>query len=151
MSVIWLAALVVFLVIEGLTVGLTSIWFGAGALVSLVVSLLNGPLWLQITLFLAVSLVTMLLVRPLAQRYLNNSRTPTNADRVIGEEAVVTETIDNLQGRGQVNIAGQIWTARTEGEQPQAKGTRVLVRRIEGVKVIVAPVPTPAQQSQSQT
>ena len=140
MSVIWLAALVVFLVIEGLTVGLTSIWFGAGALVSLVVSLLNGPLWLQITLFLAVSLVTMLLVRPLAQRYLNNSRTPTNADRVLGRTARVTETIDNDSASGAVYVDGKTWTARSADGSVLPAGSRVEIRRMEGVKLIVEAV-----------
>ena len=94
---------------------------------------------MQVILFLAVSFVTLLLVRPLAQRYINDRKEPTNADRVIGQEAVVTQTIDNLKGEGQVSISGAVWTARSQEEAPIPAGSRVRVLRIEGVKVIVSP------------
>ena len=135
----WLILLVVFAILEGATVGLASIWFAAGALVAMVAALLSAPLWLQIVLFLVVSFVTLLLVRPLAKKYLTPNYQATNADRIIGQEAMVTETIDNLKGRGLVSVGGTVWTARAEDEQPIAAGTVVKVLRIEGVKVFVAP------------
>ena len=140
LKLIWLGLLVLFTIGEAVSVGLTSIWFAAGALVALVVALLGGPLWLQIVLYIVVSALCLLAIRPLAQKHLNSKVEPTNADRVIGSEAKVTETIDNLQGTGSVNIGGIVWTARSENDDPIPAGTLVRVLRIEGVKVYVEEV-----------
>ena len=94
---------------------------------------------MQNLVFLGVSFLTLLLVRPLAQHYVNDRKVATNADRVIGREAVVTEDIDNIQGKGRVSISGADWTARAEDDRPIPAGSTVRVLRIEGVKVIVAP------------
>ncbi|MBD5097960.1 MAG: NfeD family protein [Clostridiales bacterium] len=139
-KIVWLALLLLFAVSEAVTVGLTSIWFAAGALVALIAALLGGPLWIQITLFLAVSLLCLAAVRPLAKRHLNDRVEPTNADRVIGEEAQVTEDIDNIHGKGAVIIRGMTWSARSENDSIIAAGARVRVLRIEGVKVFVEPI-----------
>lgn len=139
-KLIWVGLLILFGIGEAITVGLTSIWFAAGALVALVVSLLNGPLWLQIVLFIAVSVLSMLAIRPLASKYLNSRVEPTNADRIIGTETRVIETIDNLQATGTVRINGMVWSARSENDAPIPEGTLVQVLRIEGVKVYVEPV-----------
>ena len=140
MKITWLVLLVLFAAAEGVTVGLTSIWFAAGALVALIAALLGWPLWVQLTLFLAVSLLCLLAVRPLAKRHLNDKVEPTNADRVIGTEAQVTEDIDNIHGKGAVIIRGMTWSARSQDGGPIATGTMVRVLRIEGVKVFVEPV-----------
>ena len=137
MSIIWLIAITLFTIGEALTVGLTSIWFAAGALGALIVSQLGGALWMQITAFLVLSAATLLLARPLARRYLKPGYSATNADRIIGAEAIVTQEIDNLRGVGQANVAGQIWTARSEEDVVLNVGTKVTVTRIEGVKVFV--------------
>ena len=145
-KIVWLVLLILFAGGEAVSVGLTSIWFAAGALAALVAALLGGPLWIQLTLFLAVSLLCLLAVRPLARRHLNGQVEPTNADRVIGAEAQVTEDIDNIHGKGAVIIRGITWTARSEDSSPIPAGTMVKVLRIEGVKVFVervaAPIPT---------
>lgn len=137
---IWLALLILFGVGEAFTVGLTSIWFAAGSLVALVVALLNGPIWLQVVLFIVVSLLCLLAIRPLASKYLNSKVEPTNADRIIGAETRVIEPIDNLQSTGAVRIAGMVWSARSENDAPIAAGALVRVLRIEGVKVYVEEV-----------
>ena len=139
MPALWFVLLVVFAIVEAATVGLASIWFAAGALAAMIASLLHAPLWLQIVLFLAVSFVTLLLARPLARKLLAPGYQPTNADRILGQEAVVTETIDNLAGRGLVSVGGSVWTARAQDDQPIAAGTVVRILRIEGVKVFVTP------------
>lgn len=139
MSVFWLIALIVFGVLEAATVGLASIWFAAGALGALIVSGLGGVLWIQIVVFLVISFVTLLLARPLAQKYLIPKRQATNADRIVGTQAVVKKEIDNLKGQGLVSVAGVIWTARAEGDQIIPEGTTVRILRIEGVKVFVTP------------
>ena len=136
-KLIWTALLILFGIGEGITVGLTCIWFAAGSLVALVVSLLDGPLWLQIVLFLVVSILCLLSIRPFARKYLNSKVEPTNADRIIGAEVKVTEPIDNLMARGAVNIAGMTWSARSESDENIPAGTLVRVLRIEGVKVYV--------------
>ena len=147
MSLFWLIAMVLFGVLEAVTVGLTSIWFAVGALAALIAASLGAFALVQVIVFLVVSFVTLLLVWSLAQRYINGRKGPTNADRVIGREAVVTQAIDNLKGEGQVNVSGAVWTARSQEEAPIPAGARVRVLRIEGVKVIVSPVPEGAAVS----
>ena len=147
MSLFWLVAMVLFGVLEAVTVGLTSIWFALGALGALAAAAASAPVIVQIVVFLGVSFLALLLVRPLAQRFVNDRKVATNADRVIGREAVVTQAIDNLKGEGQVNVSGAVWTARSQEEAPIPAGARVRVLRIEGVKVIVSPVPEGAAVS----
>lgn len=139
LKVAWLALLILFSVGEAITVGLTSVWFAVGALGALLCALAGGNMWLQIGVFLALSGLTLALVRPLAKKFLTPGYSATNADRVIGQEAVVTQTIDNLRGQGQVNIAGQTWTARSQDDAVIPEGELVRVLRIEGVKVFVKP------------
>ena len=140
MNIFWSAAMVVFIVAEAATVGLVSIWFAAGALAALIASLLGGPLWLQIVLFIAVSVAALLLTRPLARKYVNTKVQATNADRILGHTAVVTERIDNVAATGAVQADGKEWTARTQDDaQTVEQGARVVVERIEGVRLIVRP------------
>lgn len=139
-KIVWTALLILFGIGEAITVGLTSIWFAAGSLAALIAALLNGPLWLQIALFIVVTVLCLLAVRPLASKYLNSKVEPTNADRVIGIETRVIEPIDNLQATGAVRINGMVWSARSEKDTPIAEGTLVRVLRIEGVKVYVEEV-----------
>lgn len=137
-SIVWLVVMIVSLVTETITVTLTSIWFGAGALAALIVSFPVKNVWIQLVVFLVVSVLCMLAIRPLAKRYMTPRQVATNADRVIGMEGIVTEPIDNLNAQGQVSVGGTIWTARTEDGQAAPRGSRVRVLRIEGVKVMVA-------------
>lgn len=134
----WLGAMVVFALVEALTPSaLISIWFSAGSLGALIAACLTGNIWIQVAVFLVVSCAAFALLRPLARKYFTPGTHRTNADRLVGQEAVVTETIDNLAGAGQASIGGQIWTARGEDNTPIEAGTRVRVLRIEGVKLIV--------------
>lgn len=139
-SVIWLALLILFAVVEAATVGLVSIWFAAGALAGLLSTFFTDNVWLQVGVFLVVSAVTLALARPLARKFFTPKQIHTNADRVIGREAVVSEAIDDLRGTGAVKVGGTEWTARTEAPQSIPLGAVVKVLRIEGVKLIVAPV-----------
>lgn len=136
-SAFWLIALIVLLVGEAITIGLTFVWFAVGALGALIVAVLGGALWLQVVIFLALSGVTLALARPVFARFLKTSHAATNADRVIGQIAVVTEQIDNLSGTGQVNVAGQIWSARSAHDVVIPRETEVRVLKISGVKVLV--------------
>ena len=135
----WIAALVVFLVVEAVSAGLVSIWFAAGALAALICALLHGPVGLQAIWFVVVSGVTLILTRPLVKKYVNAKSVATNADRNIGRTAVVTERIDDLAGTGAVKLDGVLWTARSSDGEPIEVGTAVTVREIQGVKLMVEP------------
>ena len=139
-SICWLVALVVLAVLEGVTVTLVSLWFSLGALAALTTSFFVDNIWIQFAVFLVVSLVTLLVIRPLAQRYVTPKQVATNADRAVGAEGVVTQAIDNRAAKGQVTVSGAVWTARSESEEPIPEGTPVRVLRIEGVKLIVTSV-----------
>ena len=136
-SIIWLVVLAILLVIEFLTLGLTTVWFAGGALVAFLVSLAGGPLWLQLLLFIAVSVVLLLFTRPLAVKYLNKDVQKTNVDSIPGQKVIVTATIDNLKAEGQVTIQGMEWTARAKNGNTIEKGKVVRVTAVEGVKLIV--------------
>ena len=134
----WVAALVVFLIVEAVTAGLVSIWFVFGSLVALICAALGAAVWLQIFWFVIVSVATLVLTRPLVKRYVDSRSIATNAARSIGRAAVVTERIDNLAATGAVNLDGVVWTARSTDDAVAIEaGERVTVRAIEGVKLIV--------------
>jgi membrane protein implicated in regulation of membrane protease activity len=138
MTALWLGAMIALLIVEALAPGLVSIWFALGALAAMISSMLGAPLWLQLVWFFLVSVVSLLLTRPLAKKYVNGRAVPTNADMAIGKDCVVTETIDNVRGTGAVSVGGKIWTARMASPEGRAeKGTVLRAVRIEGVKLIV--------------
>ena len=139
-SAIWLILLVILVAGEAITVGLTFIWFAAGALGGLLVAVLGGAVWLQVVVFLILSAVTLVLVRPAAAKLLTPGISPTNADRVLSQIALVTEEIDNIAETGQVKLFGQVWTARSESGEIIPAQSRVRILRIEGVKVFVRTV-----------
>jgi len=139
-SAVWLIILVVLVTGEAITVGLTFLWFAVGALGGLVVAVLGGAIWLQVVVFLVLSAATLILVRPLAAKLLTPGISPTNADRILSQIALVTEEIDNIAETGQVKLFGQVWTARSENGDIIPAQTRVRILRIEGVKVFVRTV-----------
>ena len=142
---IWLGLVILFLIVEAACpIHLVSLWFAAGSLVALAVCYLHGPLWLQITAFLAVSCVLLAALWPLTKKFLNPGHTATNVDSVIGSVGYVTAAIDNISATGQVKLGGMEWTARSTSGAPLAEGILVRVDRIEGVKVFVSPAEVPA-------
>ena len=141
----WLALLVIFLIAEAACpIHLVSVWFAIGSLAALLCDSLGAPVWVQITVFVAVSAVLLALLWPLAKKFLNPKVTSTNVDSVIGSVGVVTADIDNVEAHGQVKLGGMEWTARSTSGDPIAAGTEIRVDRIEGVKVFVTPVKTAA-------
>ena len=145
MSIVWVVLMVVFLVVEAATAGLTCIWFAIGSLAALIAALFDAQLWLQIVWFLVISFVTLYFTRPLVKKYVNSRSQPTNADMVIGKEALVTEDIDNVEATGAVSEGGKVWTARSADGVRIKSGDVGSVLRIEGVKLIVEPVPAQSQ------
>lgn len=138
MLYLWIALFVIFLITEAVTAQLTTIWFAAGALVALILKLAGvESVAIQVVVFLAVSVITLLATRPLVKKMITKNAVATNADRNIGCEAVVTEAIDNLAGTGAVKVNGNVWTARSADEGPIAVGEIVITEKIDGVKMIV--------------
>ncbi len=140
MTILWFVLLVAFAVIEIATMNLTSIWFVAGSLAALLCAIFNGPIILQIILFVVVSGIALAVVRPLAKKFLTVSPKATNADRVFSMVGVVTEEINNTHATGAVTIGGKVWTARSLTGEILKEGTYVRPKAMEGVKLIVEPV-----------
>lgn len=138
MSIVWLVLLIVLAVAEMISLGLTTIWFAGGALVALIISLVGGPIWLQASMFVLVSVVLLIFTRPIAVKYINKNTVKTNVDSIIGKTAKVTETIDNINATGTALVGGQEWTARSADDAVVIPvGSIVMIDRIEGVKIIV--------------
>ncbi|MBQ8662586.1 MAG: NfeD family protein [Eubacterium sp.] len=134
----WLVILVVMVIAEFATMGLATIWFAGGAVAGFVAALAGAPVPVQIVLFFAVSFVLLIFTRPLVKKSFNIKREKTNAESLIGENAVVLEPIDNLTASGLVQIRGQEWTARAKDRsQKIPKDEIVKIVAIEGVKLIV--------------
>ena len=121
-TMIWVAVIVIAAILEGMSA-----------------QLCGAPVWLQVMIAAVVTLVLLLATRPLVKKFLQNKETHTNADRVVGQTAVVTEDIDNLAAHGRVEVLGNDWAARSTENVRIQKGTKVQVVRIEGVKLIVTP------------
>ena len=140
MQYIWIAAIVLLAVLEGATAQLVSIWFVIGGIAALITSIFTDAVWIQLTVFVLVSILSLLLTRPLVKKAMSFKKEDTNAGRVVGQKAIVIETIENGEGKGQVNVCGSIWTARSMDQTVIPKGASVLVDAIEGVKLIVHPL-----------
>lgn len=136
-AIIWLALIVVFIIMEAATVQLISTWFAVGALAAMIVSLIGGEVWLQVVVFLTVSIVLLALLWPMARKHLKPKLVATNADALIGKVCTVTEAIDPIEG-GRVKLGDVTWSARSEKEIPA--GTQVKILKIQGAKVFVEEV-----------
>lgn len=138
MTVFWLAVLVILVVIELFTMGLTTIWFAGGALVAALISIPGLPVSLQIFVFLAVSAVLLYFTRPVAVKYFNRDRVRTNIESMVGRQAIVISEINNLEGVGQVNTGGMEWSARSSYNNVVLPvGAVVTILGVDGVKLIV--------------
>lgn len=137
-AVYWLIAIIILLVIEAMTMALTTIWFAGGALAAFIACVAGAGLEAQEILFVAVSLLLLFFTRPFAKRYINQGTKKTNVEGLIGREARVTEQVDNQMDRGEAVLSGQYWSARAADENEVIEqGTRVVVEAVRGVKLIV--------------
>lgn len=140
---LWAGLAVAFLILEGCTVAMVSLWFAIGAAAALILSLLGAAFWIQMLAFLAVSGALLALLRPMMRKYVKVTK--TNVDSVLGMEGLVTESIDNVAYQGQVKLGAMTWTARSTSGAPISVGTRVTVDKVEGVKVFVSPIRIPSE------
>ena len=137
-TIVWLVLLVILIVIELITMGLTTIWFAGGALAAALVSIPGTPVVLQVIVFLIVSLVLLFFTRPVAVKYFNKDRVRTNIEGMIGRQAIVVSEINNVEGIGQVNTGGMEWSARSSYHNVVLPvGAVVTVLGVDGVKLIV--------------
>lgn len=137
MTWVWLGAIIAFGVLEALTAGLVSIWFVVGGLAALLATILGLGTTAQVVLFILVSAAALILTRPLVKRYTQGKAIPTNADRVVGQKAKVTEAIDNENSTGAVYVDGKTWSARSADGSVIPAGTQVRIEKMEGVKLFV--------------
>lgn len=133
----WLVLFIIFVLIEIITLGLTTIWFAGGSLIALIASLFGADLVVQVILFLVVSLLLLIFTRPYAKKFINNNTTKTNVEEISGKTAKVIEVIDNFNATGLVMLNGLEWTARAKDNSVIPKGSIVIVEEVEGVKLIV--------------
>lgn len=133
----WFAAAAILIIIEIATLGLTTIWFAAGALVAGFLKLAGADILIQLLAFAIVAAALLFMTRPLAAKYLNSQTKRTNTDSLIGEVCLVTSPINNLQAEGQAVVKGQEWTARSADGSLIPEGTQVKIVGISGVKLIV--------------
>ena len=137
-TIYWLAIFVILLIIEIVTMGLTTIWFAGGALAAMAAGLIGFGTGIQILVFLVVSILLLVLTRPIAVKYFNQERQKTNAESLIGQQALVLEDIDTLQSAGLVEVRGQEWSAKSDEPDGRiAKNKVVVIEGIQGVKLIV--------------
>ncbi len=140
---VWLAILIILIVIEIFTLGLTTIWFAGGALAAIIVVVLGGSVPVQAVVAIIVSALLLYFTRPVAVKYFNKDRERTNVESMIGRQAIVISEINNLQGIGQITVGGMEWSARNIVEDcPIKTGEVVIVRGINGVKLLVERVDT---------
>ena len=137
-TIAWLALLIILLIIETITVGLTSIWAAGGALAALLLNILGVPLAGQIIVFFVVTFVLLYFTRPFAVKYINTQRVKTNYEGIIGKTIRITETVDNISQTGTAVVNGQEWTVRAEKDGDILEpDTLAKVVNIAGVKLIV--------------
>ena len=138
-AIYWLIAFVILVGIEIMTTALTTIWFAGGVALAFVAALFGAPVPVQLLVFVVISFMLLFLTRPLAVRYINTYTVKTNVDSLIGKDARVTAEVNNAKETGTVSVQGQEWTARSEKEDAvYPEGTRVWIREIQGVKLIVS-------------
>lgn len=134
---IWLLGLVVFVVLEAVTYQIVSVWFALGAAAALIAKAVGADFTIQIIVFIAVSGICLLCLRPISKKLIRNKTEATNVDSLIGADAIVTADINNLKGNGKGKINGMTWTMRTAGGEEIKEGETVTVLKVEGVKLIV--------------
>lgn len=134
---IWVVLLVLFVIAEGLSAALTTIWFAIGSVAAGIATYMGAGFGLQLLIFLVVSVVTLLITRPIAMKYMGNKIEKTNVDALIGTRVVVTEDIDNLHETGKIRINDVEWTARSLSDEIITKDSVVEIMEIKGVKAIV--------------
>ncbi len=138
MGIIWITAIIAFVIAEAVTYQLVTIWFAIGALGALICTVTGAPVPIQGAVFILLSTAALMLVRPLSLRCLRQRSEKTNAASLIGMEVMITETVNNITACGRGKLRGIEWTLRSADNKEIAVGETAVVERIEGVKLIVS-------------
>lgn len=137
MSIVWLVLIIIGVVTEIASMGLTSIWFALAAFISFILAKIGLPIAVQIIVFIAATILMLIYTKPIAKKYLKIGQHKTNVEALIDETAKVTEKIDNINGTGKAFINGMTWTARSQNDELIEENELVKIIKIEGVKLIV--------------
>ena len=136
MLTIWLAITVIAIIIEILTIDLVSIWFAAGSIVALIAYLLNASTTIQIVLFVIVTSICAIIIRPISKKYLRGNIERTNFDRVIGKHGLVTKTI-TADNKGEVKVMSTLWMATSNDNTTIHQGEYCVILAVEGAHLVV--------------
>lgn len=136
-DILWLFAVILFVIIECLSYQLISIWMAFGATGALIACLLGGNFAVQFIVFAIVSVLLIILTRPFCKRFINAKAEKTNVDGIIGKKAIVIREISNTEGKGSVKVNSMEWSARSDNNEKISVGETVEIVKIEGVKLIV--------------
>lgn len=134
---VWLVVAIIMVVVEAASIQLMAVWFALGAVVAMVPALMGASLWTQFWVFLIVSILALVGTRPFVKKVLKMKQVRTNADSMVGRVGVVVEEIPDAGALGRVDLAGQLWSAISDDGGPIPVGEKVLIKSIEGVKVVV--------------
>ena len=136
-GILWIVAVITFVVIECFSYQLMSIWMAAGALAALIAFWLGANFTVQFIIFAVVSILLIGLTRPFVKRFVNVKTEKTNTDGLVGKKAIVISEISNLENKGRIKISGMEWSAKADDDTKIADGETVEIIKIEGVKAIV--------------
>lgn len=137
MLIIWAAAIIAFGVLEAVTAQLVSIWFVIGAIGAFVAALFDASITVQVIIFIAVTIVALIVTRPLVKKFVHPKKQATNADRVLNQKGIVVEKINNIKATGQVKVDGKVWSARSTDNSIIDVNEEIIIKEISGVKLIV--------------
>lgn len=137
MPLVWLVLAVVFGITEGVTFDFVAIWFAVGAVAAIIPASFHLPVMVQIAVFLLVSVIALIFTRPFVKKWMKVRPVPTNADSLIGRVGVTIREIGGEELHGRVSVAGMDWAAISDDDTVIDAGEKVLIKRIEGVKLIV--------------
>ncbi|MDD6762793.1 MAG: NfeD family protein [Clostridiales bacterium] len=135
-GIIWIAAIVVFIILEAVTYQIVSIWFVFGSIGAMIAYLLGTDFYVQLIVFIAVSAILLSILRPLSIKLIKKQDFKTNSDSLIGKNVLITQEVSNIKGTGQGKINGMSWTVRGEGDEVIHAGEIARIKKIEGVKLI---------------
>lgn len=139
MWLVWLILAGFFFVGEIVTAGFLVFWLGIGSLIAMVSSFFIENVYIQVAIFAVFSIVLIVLTKPLVRKFLDKETISTNSYSLIGKKGIVTENINPIESKGQVKVNGEIWSAKSENDEPILKDTEVEILEITGVKLVVRP------------
>lgn len=134
---VWLIGIIAFIILEAVTYQIVSIWFALGAAGGLIGALLGASFNIQMLIFIVVSVIFLICLRPVSKNILKHKKEQTNVDSLLGKEVLVTKAVDNMTGSGEGKVNGVVWSLRSADNTAIAENEIVVVEKVEGVKLIV--------------